>query len=76
MKGHSQVINSAPTTRRRAEVVANHMGDPCVLIYPGRESAVVRVKDRPKQPPLLFSLPSIKQLRDDLNEAIALLEEE
>jgi len=36
MKGHSQIINSAPVTPRNAEVVANHMGDPCVLIYPGR----------------------------------------
>ena len=76
MKGHSQIINSAPATPRKARVVANHMGDPCVLVYPGKGSATVIIKARRGQSPLFYDLVAAKQLRDDLNEAIALLEEE
>lgn len=60
MKGTSKRIESPPITPRKAAVVANHVGDPCVIIYVdgGRDT---------------YSLMQARQLAKDLNEALAFL---
>lgn len=59
MKGHKR-INSPPMVPRKAAVVANAVGDPCVIIYVdgGRDT---------------YSLMQARQLAKDLNEALEAL---
>lgn len=64
MKG-SKRINSPAMVQRKAHVVANAVGDPCVLIYPGRE--------KPAGPPHVFSLMEARQLAKDIDEALEAL---
>lgn len=60
MKGH-KVIDSAPMIARKARVVANNHGDPCVLVYP---------TGRGVSSPTTYSLMQARQLAKDLNEAL------
>jgi molybdopterin-biosynthesis enzyme MoeA-like protein len=64
MKG-SKRISSPAMVPRKAHVIANAVGDPCVMIYPGRE--------KPAGPPYLFSPMEARQLAKDINEALEAL---
>lgn len=63
MKGHKR-IDSPPMIARKAHVVANNHGDPCVLIYP---------TGRGTSNPTTYSLMQARQLAKDLNEALEAL---
>lgn len=59
MKG-SKRIESPPMVPRKAAVVANHVGDPCIILYVdgGRDT---------------YSLMQARQLAKDIEEALAFL---
>lgn len=58
-------IGSPPHTPRKIHVVANHAGHACVLLYPG---------DVKIDSPLIYNVDQARQLRDDITEALAVLE--
>lgn len=63
--GKNSVRIDGPTTADRMGIlVANHVADPCVILYPRTVTA---------SKPVTMNLESAQQLRDDLNEAIAYL---
>lgn len=59
MKG-SKRIDSPPMITRKARVVANAVGDPCVMVYAGKGLAT-------------YSPMEARQLAKDINEALEAL---